>query len=214
MKRTALSFLFFLGFISLASPQAYEGTIQYNKKKQRAIMIDYAYPPEAVENAMVLKMGKLGYKPKEEKGLLNKDRGFLIFKNAYVTDISNDRMDYMIKVERKSRKESDEAILYVVMMRNDLNVLDKLDAYDLGRSKSFLNNMIPDIESANLELQIKAQEEIVAKAEKKLTGLKKDKEELEKKLSDNEKDQENTEKDIEQQKQNLETLRSKRKGSW
>lgn len=177
-------------------------------------MIDYIYPPEAVENAFVQKMEKLGYKPKEEKGLLNKDRGFLVFKNAYVTDISSDRMDYVIKVERKSRKESDESILYVVMMKDDVNVLDKLDAYDVGRSKSFLNNMLPDIETANLELQIKAQEEIVAKAEKKLAGLQKDKEELEKKLADNVKDQENTEKDIELQKQNLETLRIKRKGSW
>jgi len=55
-----------------------------------------------VENAFVKRMEKLGYKAKEEKGILNRDKGFLVFKNAYVTDISKDRLDYIIKVERKS----------------------------------------------------------------------------------------------------------------
>ena len=48
--------------------QAYEASIQYNKKKQAAIAIDYSYPPEAVENAFVLRLEKMGFKAKEEKG--------------------------------------------------------------------------------------------------------------------------------------------------
>ena len=202
-----------LGFSIMASAQAYEGTIQYDKKKQRAIIIDYPYSTEAVQNAIVKKMELLGYKPKEEKGLLNKDKGFLIYKNAYVTDINNDRMDYLIKVERKSRKEDDAAVLYIIMNKDGQNAMDVLDAYGVDRAKSFLNNMMPDIEAANLELQIKAQEEVIAKAEKKLRGLKDDQANLEKKLQENKTDQENTQKDIENQKQALGTLIGKRKGT-
>jgi hypothetical protein len=202
-----------LGFSMMASAQAYEGTIQYDKKKQRAIVIDYPYPAEAVQNAIVKKMELLGYKPKEEKGLLNKDKGFLIYKNAYVTDISNDRMDYMVKVERKSRKEEDAAVLYIIINKDAQNAMDVLDAYGVDRAKSFLNNMMPDIEAANLELQIKAQEEVIAKAEKKLRSLRDDQTSLEKKLQDNKIDQENTQKDIENQKQALGTLIGKRKGT-
>ncbi len=81
----------------------------------------------------------------------------------------------------------------------------------LDRAKSFLNNMMPDIEAANLELQIKAQEEVVAKAEKKLRDLKDDQTSLERKLQENKSDQENTQKDIENQKQALGNTDRKKK---
>jgi hypothetical protein len=211
MKKISVLFISFFVIAIAAMSQAYEGTIQYDKKKQTAIAIDYTYPSQAVENAIVQRMEKLGYRAKEEKGILNRDKGFLVFKNAYVTDISKDKMDYIIKVERKSRKESDEAVLYMVINKDGANAMAKMDAYDIGSAKSYLNNLLPDIEAANLELQIKAQEEIVAKAEKKLKGLQDDKTELENKLALNVKSQDDTIKDIDAQKLALETLQGKRK---
>jgi hypothetical protein len=191
--------------------QAYEGNIQYDKKKQAAIAIDYSYPPEAVQNAITQKMEKLGYRAKEEKGILNRDKGFLIFKNAYVTDISKDKLDYIIKVERKSRKENDEATLFLIMQKDGINAIDKMPADEISSAKNYLNKLLPDIEAANLELQIKAQEEVVTKAEKKLKDLKVDQASLEAKLQQNKTDQENTQKDIEAQKQSLGILIGKRK---
>lgn len=210
MKKISLLFLSVLVITVSVAAQAYESSVQYDKKKQQCIAIDYTYPPEAVENSIVKKLGKMGYKPKEEKGILNRDKGFLVYKNIYFTDISKDRMDFMIKVERKSRKNSDESVMYMVMMKDGQNALATMDSYDVGNAKSFLNNMLPDIEAANLEIQIKAQEEVVAKAEKKLVVLQKDKLELETKLATNVKTQDDTIKDIEVQKQNLEILRGKR----
>ena len=102
MKKISLTILLFLSVSLAAFTQAYEGTIQYDKKKQTAIAIDYSYSAEAVQNALIQKIEKMGYKAKEEKGILNRDKGFLIFKNAYVTDISRDKMDYLFKVEKKS----------------------------------------------------------------------------------------------------------------
>ncbi len=206
-------FLTFLltGLAAFVFGQAYEGTTKYDKKTQKAIMIDYPYPAEAVENAFIQKMEKLGYKPKEEKGFLNRDKGFLVFKNAYVTDISDERMDYIINVERKSRKESDESTLYVIMSRDGENAIEKMQYENIGRAKVFLNTMFPDIEAANLELQIKAQEEKIAKAEKKLRDLRDDQASLEKKLRENSKDQDDTQKDIESHRQALGTLIGKRK---
>lgn len=204
-----LAAILFAGMASFS--QAYESSITYDKKKQQGIAIDYPYPPEAVENAIVQKLAKMGYKAKEEKGILNKDKGFLVFKNVYIDDISKDRMDYIVKVERKSRKASDEAVLYMIMMKGGQNAIVSMESYDVGRAKAFLNDMLPDIEAANLELDIKKQEDVVSKAEKKLSGLQKDQRELEEKLSTNIKNQEETEKDIETQKQNLELLRGKRK---
>ncbi|MEP7373525.1 MAG: hypothetical protein ABI675_09080 [Chitinophagaceae bacterium] len=220
MKRIYL----FLGsvfiFSTVAFSQAYEGNIEYNKKKQQAIQIDYSYSQEAVENAIVQKIEKMGYKAKEEKGLFNKDKGFIVFKNAFITDISENSMDYIIKVDRKSRKEKDETTLYLIMSKDDVNAISAMDATGVGKAKSFLNNLLPEIEEANLELQIKSQDETVAKAEKKYKNLQDDQQSLEKKikglqsdLEKNIKDQENQQKEIENQKQASELLKGKRKVS-
>ena len=199
-------------FWALASfAQSYEGTIQYDKKKHTAIVCEYSYPAQSVENAIVKRMEKLGYKAKEEKGILNRDKGFLVFKNAYVTDISKERMDYVVKVERKSRKEMDESVMYIIMLKSDENVLSKMDAHEVGKAKSYLNHLLPDIEAANLELQIVSQEEIMAASEKKLKTLQDEKLNLEKKLADNATAQEETTKDIDAQKKSLEALKEKRK---
>lgn len=209
-QKLLLAFLL-AGFSQFVFAQAYEGTIKYDKKTQRAIMIDYSYPADAVENAFIDKMGKLGYKVKEEKGLFNGDKGFLVFKSAYVTDISDQAMDYIVKVERKSRKESDASTLYLIMSKGDQNAIESMDADQITRSKSFLNNLVPDVEAANLELKIKDQEDVVVKAEKKLKGLQDDQTTLERKLRDNKKDQENTQKDLDAQRTALEALKGKRK---
>jgi hypothetical protein len=213
MKQIFLLLISTMTITVAAWSQAYEGNTDYDKKKQQAIVIDYSFPPDAVQNAIVLKMGKMGYKAKEEKGLFNKDKGFLVFKNAYVTDISGDRMDIVINIERKSRKASDEAVLYMIMIRNGENALLTMEPETINKAKSFLNNMLPEVEAADLELRIKDQEETVARAEKKLNALKDDQVNLEKKLSDNKAEQEATQKDIEAQKQALGILMGNRKSN-
>jgi hypothetical protein len=217
MKRIFCILCALLVMATAAFAQAYEGSIEYDKKKQQAFVIDYPYSVEAVENAVTQKMNKMGYKGKEEKGLFNKDKGFLVYKGAYVTDISSNSMDYIIKVEQKSRKEKDASTLYLVINKNSDNAMNTFNAEDVGRTKDFLNKLLPDVEAAHLELQIKDQEDVVAKAEKKLKGLQDDRDDMEKKIKklqddikDNLKDQDNTQKEIENQQKALEALKSKR----
>jgi hypothetical protein len=211
MKQIFLLLVSVLTITASAWSQAYEGNTEYDKKKQQAIVIDYSFPADAVQNAIIQKMAKMGYKPKEEKGLFNKDKGFLVFKNAYVTDISGDRMDFIINVERKSRKVSDESVLYMILIKDGANALQTMGSGDIKKAKSFLNDMLPEVEAADLELRIKDQEETVAKAEKKLSSLKEEQTSLEKKLVENKASQEATQKDIEAQKQALGILIGNRK---
>src|SRR5260221_4736744 len=114
----------------LGFSQAYEGSTEYNKKTQAAFVIEYHYSPEATENAILQKMEKMGNKGKEEKGLFNKDKGFLVYKNAFITDISTGRMDYIIKVDQKSKKEKDESIVYLIINKDGENAMAKFDAAD------------------------------------------------------------------------------------
>ncbi len=217
MKKFILYLIFICAsFVSFT--QAFEDKIEYAKKSQPCIVMNYSYPPEAVENAIISKMNKLGYKGKEEKGLFNKDKGFRVYNGTYIQEISSSRYDYIIKVERKSRKEEDETVLYFLIQKDDENLLTTMQAEELGKAKAFLYNLMPDIEAANLELQITAQEETVTKAEKKFRTLQGDKEDMEKRLKkleadikQNEKDQEDQQAEIETQKKALEELRNKRK---
>lgn len=211
MKRFLLFIYITIMVSAPAFPQAYESSITYNKKKQKTIAIDYAYPQEAVQNAIVQKLEKLGNAGKEEKGLFNKDKGFIIFKDAFVTDISDERMDYILKIERKSRKDKDETTLYLVLNKSGEDAIASMSAHDVGKAKLFLNNLLPGIEEANLELQIKAQDDAVVKSEKKFKDLQDEKADLEKKLKKNAEDIENQQKQIENQRQTLEGLKGKRK---
>jgi hypothetical protein len=211
MKRIYTLIGIILLFSVAAFSQAYEGNIEYNKKKQQAIQIDYSYSQEAVENAIVQKIEKMGYKAKAEKGMFNKDKGFIVFKNAFVTDISDNSMDYIIKVDRKSRKEKDETTLYLIMSKADVNALTEMDAMAVGKAKSFLNNLLPEIEEADLELQIKTQDETVVKSEKKFKDMQDEKASLEKKLKKLDEDIINQQKQIENGRTALEGLRGKRK---
>jgi len=210
--RRIITTIIFISFIAAAGKaQSYEGTVDYQKKSEKAIIIEFPYPPSAVEDAIIEKMEKLGFKKKESKG-------FLVYKNVALTDISAEPADYMIKVERKSKKEKDESIVYLLISRNDENIIARSDALINSNTKTFLNNLSPDIEAYNLEVQIKDQQNTVEKAEKKLKNLQDDKESMEKKikklqddLQENAKDQADQQKDIEKQKQILEALRGKRK---
>lgn len=220
MNKFFLSLILLGTSFLLRAQNAYEDKIEYNKEKQACLVMEYNYPPLAVENAVVSRMNKLGYKGKEEKGMFNKDKGFKVYKDALVADISPSRYSYVINVDRKSRKESDAAVLYLVIMKDDGNALSRLNTEELGNAKSFLTNLLPDIEAENLELQITAQEDVVGKAEKKLKSLQSDKDDMEKrikKLQDdiqqNIKDQEKQTSEIENQRKALDALKGKRKAS-
>ena len=86
----------FLSISFLLKAQAHEGSVEYNKGKQACIVMEYNYPPEAVENAMRAKLLKLGYGGKEEKGMFNKDKGFRVYKETTVGEISPNKYDYAI----------------------------------------------------------------------------------------------------------------------
>jgi hypothetical protein len=198
-------------FAMTVSAQSYEGSVEYLKKDQKAMIIEFPYSPSVVEDAIVEKMEKMGYKKKESKG-------FLVYKGVVINAISSEPADYMIKVERKSRKEKDESVVYLLMNKGDENIMARNDALVNSNAKTFLNNMSPEMEAFNLERQIQDQQAVVTKGEKKLKALKDDQESLEKKvkrlqddIKDNAKDQEKQQKEIDDQKKILEAMVGKRK---
>lgn len=211
MKKINLLFLLLLSGLLASSQQAYEDNIEYQKKKQPGFAIDFPYPPSVVEDALVEKLEKMGYKTKESKGFRN-------YKGTVIPAISQESMDYVFRVERKSRKEKDEAVIYMMINKGDANMMSLLGSDVKTQARIFLNGLAPYMEAYNLEVEIRAQEEVLEKAAKKLSKLEEDADDLQKKLKklnddieDNKKDQESQSKEVDNQKQVLESMKGKRK---
>ena len=218
MKKILLSITVLFVLVKHASAQAYEGTVEYDKKKHRAIIAEYPFAPEVVEEAIVQRLEKSGHKAKEEKGLFNSDKGAKVYKNEYVDEINGDRMDYIVKVERKSKKEADKSIVYLIMLKDGVNHIEHLDSDALNKAKGFLNDMNPHVEATHLEIKIRGQQDLITKAEKKIKKLQDDKLKMEEQiqklqlsLEENAKQQEEAAKDMELQQQSMENLKAKRK---
>jgi len=217
MKRSLLNLLFWCLPI-LLSAQAKQGTVEYRKKKQDCFYINYNFPPEAVENALMGKLAKMGYKGREEKGMFNKDKGFNVYKEATLSDISPGKYDYVINIERKSKKESDESVLYLLILNNDVNAIPQLSNAEKGKAKTFLEDLTPEVEEAHIDILVAAQATVLATAEKKLKQLQTDSVELQTKitklqeeLTTNSKAQETQVAEVENQRKILEAIKARKK---
>jgi len=118
MKKGMALFLLILTLSAGLSAQVYEGTAEYDKKKYTAFLAEYDYQAPAVENALLKRFSKLGYRPREEKGLLNRDKGFKVFAGSIMNDITEGQADYLVKVEKRSRKEREISLLTIIILQN------------------------------------------------------------------------------------------------
>jgi len=156
---------------------------------------------------------RLGIKPDDS-------HGFQTYKSTKlnVTDAWNS--DLYFRVERKSRKEKDESVVYFFATPENQqpNLRKPGDQYGVDGARNFLRSMMPSIEAYNLQVQISLQEEEVKKAEKKYQKAVDDGDELDKKLKkvqdniqENKNDQAKQKEEMEQQRKLLEALKTRRK---
>ncbi len=200
----ALSVLFY----HFSTAQAYEGLIDYNKKSQPAVLIDYKYPQETVEKILKDKLERLGLKVKSSKG-------FLLVYNAVISSISSTAMDYAFQVDRKSKREKDIIVISMVMNVSEASTT----AENSTNAKTFLNELAPAIEGLNTDNMINEQYQSLSKAQKKYKNLQDDQASLEKKirnlqddLSKNGREQIEQLNEVKRQEEILETLKAKKAG--
>jgi hypothetical protein len=210
MKRFLLSLSALVLISNLVSAQIYEKNIEFDKKKYNAFIADLNYPAAAVETALLKGFAKMGYKPKQEKGLFNKDKGYLVFSAAIVKSIYDTPTDYLVKVEDAGKKGKEASVLTFVVINQGVALSRDIDQAKDKAARDFIGSYDADFVAEALELQIKAQEDAVAKTEKKLNNLKQDQLDLEKKLENNKQSQKDTEAELAAKNQALELLRGKR----
>jgi hypothetical protein len=220
MKRTLLSFCLLL-IACIIYGQAQEGTVEYQKSQQPAAVIELSYAPDIVTAAMNDYLSKKG----KSKG--NDIKGFTTFRNTQPTVNDNANADLYFKMERKSRQEKQVTIVSLLLtVPKEGPATETVHHLNMDQAKAYLNDLVPAIEAYNLELEIKNQNEAVAKSESKYKNLGNDGEDLEKRklsieknvqenkqnIQENKNAQQNQLAEVEAQKQKLAELVNRRKG--
>lgn len=189
--------------------QVYESKIDYNKITQAAVINEYKYPEEIVLKTVKDKMEHMGYK-------INNSKGFLIISNAVISSISSKPMDYIFKVERKSKQQKDITVVSVITNENLVNTTVENNA----KLKSFLTDLTISIDAVNTDFMVNEQYDLVVKSQKKMKNLQNDQASLEKKirnlqddLKKNAKDQEDQQKEITRQQEVLDAFKAKKTGA-
>jgi hypothetical protein len=206
MKKITLAFVCFI-MAQFATAQAYDGSVDYLKKSQAAVIAEYKYPQETVEKTLRDKLERLGLKVKSSKG-------FLVAYNAVIGSVSSNQMEYAFQVDRKSKREKETTVISMVMNVNDVNAT----ADNASKAKDFLNELAPAIDALNIDNMVNDQTSVVEKAQKKNKNLQDDIESLEKKIRNYQDDlaktkrqQEDQVKEVQRQQEILETIKAKRK---
>jgi hypothetical protein len=186
--------------------------IDFKDGQKPAIQNEFSFADKTVEGAIDARLAKMGYKGKESKG-------YTVYRGVKLSELGNQPYDLYFKVERKSRKDKDVAVVNMLISNgNEVFVSDQADSITIRRGKTFLDNFRPDIEAFDLQQQVNDQQEAVTKAEKKYKSLQDDADDLQKKKSkleqqidDNLKAQKDQKAEIEKQKQLFELIKGKQK---
>ena len=177
---TAFAFLL-MGAAAFAQTDPIEGTIEYQKGVKRAAVIELPFTPDIVEGALKQHLAKSGVKEERLKGMQ-------VFKNARLTPTDGEAADLYFKVEKKSRRDDNTSVVYLIMGRPNENVALRTadDAYRIQDAKAFLGTFRPQAESFELERNITRNEDNIKKSEKRMNDLQDDRKRLEKKIQEQE----------------------------
>ena len=182
MKRLFI-FLFIVSALPAIS-QTLPTTISYNKTTQQGLMLELPYSQDVCEGFIVNSLKNIGYDP-ESKGKLfwknNKVNGFYTFKNVSMQGISHP-VDLYFKVDQKSRRQKDESIIYLLVSNGDEKFINDSDTTSFQVAQKLMNDFVAKSAAYKLSLDIKAQEQEIKDAEKKLANQKENEKELSKKI--------------------------------
>lgn len=207
-----------------ASAQSVSTAIKYDKENKQGLMLYLPYSDEVAEGTILTKLKEIGYQP-ESKGSLfwkqKKVNGFYAFKGVTLRGDNPQVVDLYFKVDRRGSKKDNQSVMYLLASKGGENfITDASDAEAYTAAQSFLNGFTTETASYKHTLDVQAQEETVKKAEKKLSDLMNDEQDLNKKiaklqddLQKNRQSQTTQQATIEAEKRKLEDMRSAKPSS-
>jgi hypothetical protein len=176
----------------------YEGTVEYQKTKQPATILEFNYPEKDVEQALENYVQKQGGKVKSNKG-------FNYVKSLKLHNRENRLFDVYYKVTGSGKGDKAKSTAYIILaepgedilLRDSSNSNSHAAAAASVGAVTFFETMGSEIGDYDLDKKITEQEASAKKTEKDLSSLDKKRQSLEKELD-------NLRKDIETQTGELE----------
>lgn len=158
-----------------ASAQSVSTSVKFDKTDKPALMLYLPYSQEVAEGTILTKLKEIGFEP-ESKGSLfwkqSKVNGFYAFKGVTLKGDKTELVDLYFKVDRRGSKKDNQSVMYLMTSKGGDNFISDIsDAPTFASAQKFLNGFVSETASYKHVLDIKAQEETVKKAEKKLTDL-------------------------------------------
>jgi len=199
--------------VSFLFGQSNEGLVTYQKKQQPAAVISLPYSVELINMVMSDYLSKKGSKASDIKG-------FKTYRNTRLMDNDSTSADLYFKIDPANTKDKVQSTVYLMVGVPNEDVANRNPGaqFNMEQAKNFLNNLIPVMESYKLEIQIRDQNDLVIREEKKSKSLTDDgldlskkKFDLDRKVEGNKQDQEKQNAEVEKQKQALALLINQRK---
>lgn len=171
--------------VSIEPTRKYEGTVEYQKTKQPATILEFNYPEKDVENALEDYVQKQGGKVKSNKG-------FYYVKSVKLHDRENRYFDVYYKVTGSGKGDNARSTVYLILAEPGEDILLRdgtrsnnhaAAAASVG-AVTFFNTLGSELGDYDLEKRIGEQELEVIKADNNLTSLDKKRQSLEKELDD------------------------------
>lgn len=192
MKKLKNVFLLGVGFllsINGFSQNVREVATKINKAEQKGIAADYAYPDSYVSQALSEKFKLANFGKSKSKS------GFSVYSAVTWAEVApSDKLDVYVKTS-ESKGNTSVIILLSRGYDNFMNATN--DPQQMENLKTFLTNILTDIETVALTKKIEAQLKVVKDAEDKAKSIQKDYESLK---GQKEKIEKNMEQNLEAQK--------------
>jgi hypothetical protein len=212
MKKIIYTLITLFIFTITCSAQTRYVFIDFKDAKKPGVQNEFSYSDKTVSGAIDEKMTKMGYKSKDVKG-------YTVYKNVLLPELGSQAYDLYFKVDRKSRKEKDNAVVTMLVSSGNENFIsDSSDGITMNNARNYLDNLLPTLTEYDLQQQDNAQQDILTKAEKKYKSLQDDADDLQKKkkkleqqMEDNAKAQKDQLVEIDRQRQLFQSIKSRQK---
>jgi len=199
--------------IPIEPTKKYEGTVEYQKTKQPATILEFNYPEKDVENALEDYVQKQGGKVKTNKG-------FFYAKSLKLHTRENREFDVYYKVTGSGKGDNAKSTVYIILAEPGEDILLRDGTNSNGHAAaaasvgavSFFSGLSTELGEYELEKKIGEQADAVLKADKNLSSLDKKRQSLEKELDDLRKEIETQRGELEKQNTLLAQLKEQKEG--
>jgi len=212
MKKLFIALLGVFAMGQYVYSQANEGSVEFDKADRPAVIGEFAYTTDVVEETVIADLKEKGIKKYSSK------KGFMIFEEALFTQISANKINFYVKVEEKKKEKEKTVLTFMVSYGLDNFISSSMDATIINNTKTYMNGLAPKFAATKLGKDIDAQQKVYDKAVKEYENLVSDGESLAKKKADieqeiskNKTDQEAQKALMAKEKANLELLQGQKK---